>query len=173
LILIQSRRNRLIIRCSLKHATVQVAESLLSGDKILAQSHSKQLVKEFDWKLGTGNIPAAYLTGYLCGKRAIKAGIADAILDIGILVHDQRVKAAFKGFLDAGVDVNHDEAWFPESLATRISGAHIQEYATALSKDDSKKYKQIFSAVLKQKGDPTKYVSAFDKLKADIEKKVK
>jgi len=173
LVLIQSRRNRLIVRSSLRHTTVQVAESLLGGDKILAHSHSSQLIKDFDWKLGTGSIPASYLTGYLCGKKAAKAGITDAILDVGILVHNDRVKAAFKGFLDAGIDVNHDDGWFPESMETRINGTHIQDYAAQLSKDDSKKYNKVFSAVLKQKGDPKKYVSAFDKLKADIEKQVK
>ena len=145
----------------------------MGGDKILAQSHSSQLVKEFDWKLGTGSIPAAYLTGYLCGKRALKAGIDDAILDVGILVHNDRVKAAFKGFLDAGIEMNHDEEWFSESMEERLNGKHIQEYALKLSKDGAKKYKQFFSAVLKQKGDPKKYVSAFGKLKADIDTKVK
>lgn len=173
LILIQSRKHRLIIRCSLKHTTVQIAESLLGGDKILAHSHSSQLVKKFDWKLGTGSIPAAYLTGYLCGKEAQKAGIEEAILDVGILVHNERVKAAFRGFLDAGVEVKHDDSWFPESLASRVNGSHIQDYAILLSKEDSKKYKKFFSAVLKRKGDPKKYVSAFDTLKADIDKQVK
>ena len=170
--LVLSRRNRLIVRSSNKHTIVQVMESAVIGDKLLAQSHSTQLEKEFSWYFNTGNLPSAYLTGYLCGLRAKKAGIEDAILDVGILVHDNRMKAAFKGFIDAGVEVPHGEEWFSENTEDRIAGQHIADYATELSKEDSKKYKKLFSATLKKKGDPTKIVDQFKKVKTDMEKKV-
>ncbi|MHA1745746.1 MAG: 50S ribosomal protein L18 [Promethearchaeota archaeon] len=170
--LIISHRNRLVVRASSKHTTVTVVKSLVDGDQMLAQSHSSQLSKEFSWVFHPGNLPSAYLTGYLCGMRAKKAGIDDAILDVGILVHDNRVKAAFKGFLDAGIEVPHDDAWFSEHMETRMNGEHIQNYAKLLSKDNSKKYKKIFSATLKRKGDPTKIVDQWNKVKDAIEKKV-
>jgi len=37
------------------------------GDKILATAQSIDL-KEHGWSAGTGNLPAAYLTGFLAGR---------------------------------------------------------------------------------------------------------
>jgi large subunit ribosomal protein L18 len=171
LVLIRSQRNRVIIRCSLKHTTVQVAEANVNGDKILVSAVSQQLTKSYGWNYNTSNLPSAYLTGYLCGMRAKKAGIEDAILDVGILVHDNRVKAAFKGFMDAGLDVPHNDKWFGESLANRISGKHIADYAAKLSKEEPDHYKAQFSMVLKNKVDPAKIVDQFNKTKDAITKK--
>ncbi len=170
--LIKSGKDRLVIRCSNKHCTAQVVKSLIEGDKILAQSHSQHLIKEYDWKFNTGNVPASYLTGYLCGLRAKNAGIDEAILDVGILVHNERVKSAFKGFLDSGIHVNHGENWFPESLEDRINGSHIEQFAEALSKDNPERYEVQFSKTLRNKGDPTKFTKNFNKVKKKMEKAV-
>jgi large subunit ribosomal protein L18 len=170
--LIRSRRNRLVIRCTLKNTIVQVVDAMITGDKILAASHSKQLGKDFGWKYFTGNVPSAYLTGYLCGLRAKKANVEDAILDVGIFVHSDQVKAAFKGFLDAGIEVPHDNSWFAESLESRIKGEHIQAYAEKLTNDDPEKYQRNFAATLKRKADPLKIVEEFDSVKATMEKTI-
>ena len=169
--LIISRRKRLVIRCSNKHTTVQVVDALIQGDKILSQSHSSQLEKHFAWVQNTGNMPSAYLTGYLCGLRAKKTKIQDVILDIGIVVHNERIKSAFRGFLDAGMEVPHDEKWFPKSLEGRVNGTHIEEYAKLLKKKPSL-YKKKFSKVLAKKGDPLKIVSDFEKAKKTMQEKV-
>ncbi len=169
--LIISRRKRLVIRCSNKHTTVQVVDALVQGDKILAQSHSSQLEKNFAWVNNAGNMPSAYLTGYLCGLRTKKANIQDIILDIGIIVHNERIKAAFRGFLDAGIEVPHDEKWFPESLGERINGSHIENYAKLLKKKPAQ-FKKKFSKLLMKKGDPLKIVSDFEKTKKNMEGKV-
>lgn len=57
----------------LKNTLVQIAESKVNGDLILAASDSKQLKKSYGWKYNLGNEPSAYLTGYLCGLRAKKS----------------------------------------------------------------------------------------------------
>ncbi|MHA1776278.1 MAG: 50S ribosomal protein L18 [Promethearchaeia archaeon] len=170
--LIQSRRNRLVVRCSNKHTIVQVVESKIEGDRILTHAHTQHLVKLFNWKHNTGNLPSAYLTGYLCGLQAKKAGISDAIVDVGILVHDNRVKAAVKGILDAGIEVPVGEDWFFTGIEDRIKGLHIAEYAKLLKKENSSEYKKKFSAVLKNKGDPTKIDSDFEKTMKEMESKV-
>lgn len=172
LILVRSRRNRLVIRCSLKHTIVQVSESHVKGDKVLAVATTKHLSKNYGWNYNTGNLPASYLAGYLCGLRAKKAGVEDAILDVGILVHDNRVKAAFKGFLDAGIKIPYDQKWFGKSLDERITGKHIAEYAKYLSSKKPNEYKQIFAETLKNKADPTKYVEEVKKIKDAISKKI-
>ncbi len=169
--LIISRRNRLVIRCSNKHTTVQVVEALVQGDKILLHSHSSQLEKQFAWVHNTGNMPSAYLSGYLCGLRAKKAKIQDIILDVGIIVHNERIKSAFRGFLDAGIKVPHDEKWFPKNLEERVNGSHIETYAKILKKKPAQ-YKKKFSKILVKKGDPLKIVSDFEKTKKNMEEKV-
>jgi large subunit ribosomal protein L18 len=170
--LIQSRRNRLVVRCSNKHTIVQVVKSKIEGDQILNQAHTQQLFKEFGWAHNLGNLPSAYLAGYLCGLRAKKAGIEDAIVDVGILVHDNRVKAAVKGFLDTGIEVPVEESWFFNDIEERIKGVHIAEYATLLKKENSAEFKKKFSSILKKKGDPTKINEDFEKIVKEMEKKV-
>ncbi|MHA1512062.1 MAG: 50S ribosomal protein L18 [Promethearchaeota archaeon] len=169
--LIISQRKRLVIRCSNKHTVVQVVEALIQGDKILSQSHSSQLEKQFAWLHNSGNMPSAYLTGYLCGLRAKKTKIQDIILDIGIIVHNDRIKAAFRGFMDAGNEIPHDDKWFPESLEERLNGSHIETYAKILKKKPAQ-YKKKFSKILVKKGDPLKIVSDFEKAKKNMEEKV-
>lgn len=127
--LIKSRRTRVIIRASTKHLTVQFADAKIQGDLMIASAHSKELENKFGYQGNTGNLPAAYLTGLIAGLRAKKAGAEEAILDLGVFVKQARVLAAFKGVLDAGIDVPHDESFLDENLEERIKGTHIQSYA--------------------------------------------
>lgn len=168
--MIRSHRNRLVIRCSNTSVFVQIAEPVLGGDKILVASTSKQLLKAYNWKYAQSNLPSAYLTGYLCGMRAKKANIEDAILDVGVMIHQDRVKAAFKGFLDAGINIPHDDAWFPKTLDNRINGEHIKKYAEKLSKEAPDKYKKLYSRCLKQNADPLKISEEFKKVKDQVSK---
>ncbi|MEM2602579.1 MAG: 50S ribosomal protein L18, partial [Candidatus Bathyarchaeia archaeon] len=73
---------RLVVRPTLKNIHVQIVEAGEGGDRTVASASSKEL-RKFDWKGGMGNVPAAYLTGLLAGKRAIAKGISRAVLDIG------------------------------------------------------------------------------------------
>lgn len=149
--LLKSKKLRLVIRASKNHIGVQVIESKLGGDKVLISAFSKELPKKFGWNANTGNTPAAYLTGYLAGLRAKKQEIEEAVSDLGIFYHKNRVLAAFKGFLDAEIDVPHSDEFFPESLEERIKGTHIENYAKTLSQSEPELYNQIFSGYLKKK----------------------
>jgi len=156
--LLKSRKLRCVIRASNNHIIVQIIESKLGGDKILASAHSKELIKKFGWKANTGNIPAAYLTGYLAGLRAKKLNISDAILDLGINYHTNRVLAAFKGVLNADIDIPYNEDFFPENLEEKIQGVHVENYAKNLKSDEPEKYEKIFSGYLgKYKINPLKF----------------
>ncbi len=155
--LLKSRKLRVVIRASNNHIVVQIVESKKAGDKILVSAFSGELLKKYDYKANTGNIPASYLTGYLAGIRAKKNNINDAILDLGIFYHRNRVLAAFKGLLDAGIEVPHKEDFFPKNLEERIKGTHIENYAKILKQSEPEKYDQIFSGYLKKnKIDPNK-----------------
>ncbi|MFX1588767.1 MAG: 50S ribosomal protein L18 [Promethearchaeota archaeon] len=148
--LLKSKKLRVAIRSSNNHITIQIIQSNIGGDKILVSAHSKELITKYGWKASTGNIPAAYLTGYLVGLRAKSKKIQEAIFDLGIFYHRNRVLAACKGVIDAGMEIPYNEEFFPESLNSRIKGSHIEEFAKRLKAEDPEKYEKIFSGYLKK-----------------------
>lgn len=104
--LLKSENTRVVIRRSTKHMRVQFISAFPDGDKTLSYTSSTQL-KDFKWNVSCGNIPAAYLTGYLAGKQAQKSGIENAILDLGLQsnTHGSRIYATLKGLIDAGIEI--------------------------------------------------------------------
>lgn len=162
---------RLIIRKSLRHIIVQVAEAKLEGDIILVSAHSKELIRDFGWKAGCGSIPTAYLTGLLAGYKSIKKGIDNTILDIGIYrpIKKSRLFAALKGAIDAGLEVPHSEEILPDD--ERIQGSHISNYAELLESENPEKYQIQFSKILNSKLDPKKIPDYFISTKEKIIKK--
>ena len=160
--LLKSKMLRVVIRASNNHIRVQIIQSKLGGDKVLMSAYSKELTSKFGWDANTGNIPAAYLTGYLAGLRANKNNIQEALLDLGIFYHRNRVLAAFKGVLEAGINVPFREEFFPQNLEERIKGSHIENYAKTLKSEDPEKYEQLFSGYLqKSKINPLKFNQVF------------
>ena len=146
--LLLKNKPRLVVRTSLKNITIQITEYNKDGDKILVSVSSKELEKKFGWKYSKNNLPAAYLTGYLLGKKAIKLGLKEAILDIGLKksVKGNKIYSALKGVLDAGINIPCSKDIFPSEES--IKGEHIANYAKKLSDQD--KYKKIFSGYIKK-----------------------
>jgi len=101
---------------------VQIHKPELSGDKVISSAHSRFLIDK-GWKGSRKNIPAAYLTGYLAGKKAQTKGIKSAILYSGTKKYTQRMAAALKGVIDAGLEIPADEETFP--VENRINGEHL------------------------------------------------
>src|SRR3989304_8065432 len=102
--LILSNKPRLVIRGTLKNMMTQLIVAKPCGDEVLVSAHSRELAK-YGWKTSRGNLPAAYLTGFLCGSKAKTKGIEDVIADIGLFSPSKgaRVFAGLKGFADAGL----------------------------------------------------------------------
>ena len=148
--LLKSKKLRAVIRASNNHIIVQIIQSKIGGDKIIVSAHSKELVSKFGWNANTGNIPAAYLTGFLAGTRAKKQNVQEAILDLGIFYHRNRVLAAFKGIVQSGVEIPHNEDFFPDNIEEIITGSHIEKYANLLKSENPEKYEQVFSGYLKK-----------------------
>jgi large subunit ribosomal protein L18 len=94
----------------------------MTGDKVVASAHSRYLLEK-GWKGSRKSVPAAYLTGYLAGKKALGKGAKDAILYTGTRRYTQRMAAALKGVIDAGVEVPADAETFPSD--ERINGEHL------------------------------------------------
>ena len=170
--LLKSRMPRVVIRVSNNHVVAQIIESKRGGDKVLVSAHSKELSKTYGWKANTGNIPAAYLTGYLLGLRGKKNNIGEAVLDLGIFYHRNRVLAVVKGVLASNIEIPHDDKFFPESLDNRINGSHIEQYAKSLKSDEPEKYEAIFSGYIKKdKINPMKISQMFSSTLKTIENK--
>jgi large subunit ribosomal protein L18 len=168
--LLKSKSLRAVIRASNNHIIVQLIESKLGGDNILVSAFSKELTKNFGWKANTGNMPAAYLTGHLAGLRAKKQNINEAVVDLGIFYHHNRVLAAFKGLIDAGINIPHREEFFPENFEEKINGSQIENYAKYLKSEEPEVYTQMFSGYLKKKKlDPLKMGQLFSTTLKSIE----
>lgn len=150
--LVTSGIARFVIRPTNKHLGAQVIQAKPEGDFVLASAHSSEL-KEFGWKAPCGNMPAAYLTGLLAGRRAKANGVSKAILDIDLHTRGpgSRMFAAAKGALDAGLDIPHEEKVLPK--AERIKGQHVGNYSKELA-SEAEVHKKRFSSYLKNKLKP-------------------
>jgi large subunit ribosomal protein L18 len=97
-----------------------------AGDQVIASASSIELLN-MGWNGSTSNLPAAYLTGLLAGKRAVAEKVESAVLDIGLHapIRGSKVFASLRGMLDAGVDISHGDDILPPD--DRIAGKHISE----------------------------------------------
>jgi large subunit ribosomal protein L18 len=163
--LVLSGKPRLVARSSLKNVAAQIVVAKPQGDEVLAAAHSSEL-KKYGWKAPTGNVPAAYLTGLLCGLKAKTKGVGEAILDVGLVAPTKGSKlfAVLSGVLDAGVAVPHDEE---KIVKERVKGEHVAKYAKSLGVG-SEGYSAKFSKYLGQKLSPEKLPEHLVKVKADV-----
>ncbi len=125
LALLKSERTRLVIRKSLSNISIQFINFKPSGDETIIGANSTEL-KKLGWTK-CGNIPAAYLTGLLAGKKAKEKNIKEAVLDLGLQTSTKgsRLYAALKGVIDSGVNVPYSKEILPSE--DRIKGKHISE----------------------------------------------
>ncbi len=124
--LLKSNRPRAVVRFSRGRVLVAVTTYDPKGDRVVAAAESAELPKVGYPDHGLVSTPAAYLTGYLAGMRAKRAGHGTAVLDSGLRRPAQggRVLSALKGLLDAGIEIPHGEAAFPK--ADRLNGTHLR-----------------------------------------------
>ena len=139
--LVSSGLPRAVVRCTSKNTIIQFISFKPEGDAVLATATTMEL-DEMGWKHATGNIPSAYLAGFIAGKRASKAGIEKAVLDMGRKRPKKGTKvfAALKGMLDAGVEIPHSKEVLPPK--ERISGTHINEEVAKMFATVSSKIKE-------------------------------
>ena len=164
---IVSGKPRLTVRSRISNVTAQIIVAKPHGDEVLVSAHSRELARNYGWKAPCGNLPAAYLTGFLCGQKAKAQGIEVAILDMGLHSPSKgaRAFAALKGVLDTGLKVPYSEEKLPDEK--RIEGEHIAQYAQSLA-SNPEGYQMKFSFYLKQKLPPETLPKHFTKVKTDI-----
>ena len=166
--LLSSRKARFVVRKSLKSIQASIVNYEEKGDIVKVSSHSNSL-RKFGWPYSTKNLPAAYLVGFLLGKKAKRSNMDEAILDIGLQksVKGSKIYAVLAGALDAGLKVPHNKEILPNK--ERISGMHISFYAQKLKKEPSSLKKQ-FGDCLKNNSDPETITKKFEEVKTNIEK---
>ncbi|MBD3260809.1 MAG: 50S ribosomal protein L18 [Candidatus Altiarchaeales archaeon] len=135
--LLKCGKNRLVVRTSNKHVIVNLVSYKPEGDVVLAYACSKML-ESLGWSGSTSNIPAAYLTGFLCGSMA--KGEA-AVFDIGLKpsIAASKLYAAVKGAEDGGIKVECNPDMYPPQ--DRLEGKH-------LSTDKTREFTKVKKAIL-------------------------
>jgi len=120
--LLKGKSPRLVIRKTNKYITLQIIESKNAQDKVVYSATTRDLLKSGWPKEKEGSlksIPAAYLGGFMLGKKAQKIK-ERVIVDTGLIPSTvgSRVYAAVKGFADSGMKINFNE----EISTERIEG---------------------------------------------------
>ncbi|CAE8587277.1 unnamed protein product [Polarella glacialis] len=185
-----NRKYRLCVRFTNKRCICQIMYATLKGDIVVSAASSHELTN-FGIPMGHKNYAAAYATGLLCARRALKKFGLDekfkgkeeidgeeyhvedeeneqrpfkCILDVGLrrTVVGHRMWGALKGAVDGGLHVPHSAKNFPGFKAAEEKGAE-SEYDAEAHKD------RIFGNHVKeymemlQEEDPTKYEAHFSK----------
>src|SRR3989338_1023369 len=152
--LLKSGLPRVIFRKTNKYLIVQYVKSDNAQDKILLGIDSKVLLK-YGWpkEESIKSIPAAYLTGYLFGKKILLKKLEGSpegtavssfeesslgegspessfeekpIIDFGMarVLHKTGVYAFILGLIDSGIKIECKKESFPEE--SRIKGNHLK-----------------------------------------------
>ncbi len=160
--LLKSKLPQFIVRRSLRYVYVSIAEPAIGGDKTLFTVSSKVL-KKYGFP-ALKNTPAAYLTGYIAGRKALEKGVEKAIINLGYAWTKAASIpfAAAMGAIEAGLDIPLGEE--KEIDMARIRGEHIAEYAKQLKEEDPEKYKRLFSKYLEAGVEPEKLPDLFDEV---------
>jgi len=137
--LLTSGSPRIVFRKTNKYIIAEYVTSKEAQDKVELGVTSKDLLKqgwpkEFQGSLKS--IPAAYLTGFLLGKKITGKKLKTPIIDIGMTrnLHKNKVFGFLKGLKDSGIGIKCDDQYCPEE--NRIKGKHLKE-------DFSKTFEEI------------------------------
>ena len=125
--LLKSKLPRIIFRKTNRYLITQYIKSDGAQDKILIGIDSKVLLK-YGWpkEESIKSTPAAYLTGYLIGKKLLSKRLEKPILDLGMarVLHKTVIYAFIQGLIDSGIKIECKKENFPEE--SRIKGEHLK-----------------------------------------------
>ena len=132
--LLKSGLPRAVVRVSNTRTTAQLTTWKADGDLVVATVTGSDLSSRFGWPAHASkkSVPASYLVGFALGKAALAAGHNEAVLDIGLAASTpgNRIYAALRGMVDAGLEVPHGDDVLPED--DRINGEHIDPSIASL-----------------------------------------
>ena len=140
--LLKSGFPRIVFRKTNTYVLSQYVETKEAQDKVIFGFCSKDLFrygwpKEFENSLKS--IPAAYLLGFLSGKRIQKEKLKTPLPDFGMsrMVHKTKVYAFLKGLIDSGLELKYKKDIFPDE--NKLSGKNLKkDFSSEFSKIKSK-----------------------------------
>jgi len=145
-LLLEGNKPRIVIRKSNKYLTVQYVESKEAQDSVKASAISSELTS-YGWpKEATGSLKslgAAYLTGFLFGKRI--AGMNPAIVDLGLIRSTKggRIYALVKGIIESGFKVPCSEEIMPtDEMIERNDKVDVSEIKAEIELEGKIKSKE-------------------------------
>lgn len=192
-----ARKYRLVVRFTNRKCICQIVYATIRGDMVLAAATSTELTK-YGIPVGHTNYAAAYCTGLLVARRALKTlGLDEkfkgkeeldgeeyhvedeeneqrpfkAILDVGLqsTTVGNRVWASLKGAVDGGIHVPHSCKNFPGYKAPDEKGQEPEYDAEAHKERIFGNHVKEYMEML-QEEDPTKYEAHFSKfIEEDID----
>ncbi|MFA5173789.1 MAG: 50S ribosomal protein L18 [Candidatus Pacearchaeota archaeon] len=136
LILLKGEHPRLVARKTNRYIILQIVTSDDAHDIIESAVTTKDLLKHGwpeDKKGSLKSIPAAYLGGYLLGKKSkIKERI---ILDSGLIPNTKgsKIYAAVKGISDAGIDISYGDV-IPDEKRIQGENTKFKDFEKVKSK---------------------------------------
>ena len=147
--LVVSDRPRMVVRKTNRQILIQLVSAEMDGDRTLVTASSDEL-KKYGYTGSTSATPAAYLTGMLFAVKALNADQERAVLDIGLhrATQGNRVFAALKGAVAAGLDVPHGEQVLPDD--DRAKGAHIAAFTPERAGDLVLNVEGTIDAIMKE-----------------------
>jgi len=120
---------RAVVRVTNTQTICQLVNYEPTGDTVKISIDGRTLVEKYGWPIDASrkSIPASYISGYAMAKAVIVAGHKEAVLDIGLAASTpgNRVFAALKGMVDAGMEIPYGESVLPDD--DRINGSHIDD----------------------------------------------
>ncbi len=154
--LLKSGIPRLVVRKSNRSIIAQIIVPGKIGDITICSANSNEL-KKLGWP-SRANLPTSYLVGMLCGMKAKKKEIKNAIVDAGLSKGDYIFAAAngAKNFIEIKTK---------EVDERRIRGEHIANYFKMLSEEERVKK---FGDYIKNKIDVERLPEIFESIKEKI-----
>jgi large subunit ribosomal protein L18 len=138
--LLKNNAPRLVLRRTNKYLICQYVKSREAQDMVIFGVTSKALVK-YGWPIdklkNIKSVSAAYLLGYLVGKKINKDNIQKPIVDFGMYrtIHKNRLFSFLKGLKDSGIEVKVEEKTFPEEdRINKIQGLPFEKIKSNIDK---------------------------------------
>lgn len=144
--LLKSDTPRIVFRKTNRYLIAQYVKSDKTRDYVEMGMSSKNLIN-YGWpeefRNSLKSIPAAYLLGFIIGKKIIKEKKEVPIADFGMMrvLHKSKPFAFLKGLIDSGLKIKQEKNAFPSD--DRISGENLK-------KDFSGRFKEIKSKIEKE-----------------------
>lgn len=142
LILLKSNLPRLVVRKTNRYLILQIIETDNAKDKVVYSVNTKELLK-YNWskdkKGSLKSISAAYLGGFLLGKKA-KDLNKKIILDSGLIPNTKgsRVYSVLKGIIDSGINISYGKDIIPKEDRIFKENSNVKDILEIIKGENKK-----------------------------------